>query len=149
MKKMRTWLLLGLVEEVYHRHEGESSQEHLEGSRLNVTSRMNWAMRRMGEGIWDRRGQERGLGGKRPGVSQESKRAHSQNAWICIRSEAGEEKWNPGTWKERFSVGSGVRSTGRNHRYWVRLALGSFDTWHSKLLLMIRSAIISSATTFC
>ena len=32
-------------EEVYHSYEGENSQRHLEESRLNLVSQLNWAMR--------------------------------------------------------------------------------------------------------
>ena len=65
--KTRAWLLLGTVEQkVYCRYEGEYSQRHLEGSRLN------WTMMGMGMGL---RGEGREeAGAKRPAACQENKR---------------------------------------------------------------------------
>lgn len=86
-----------MVEErFYCRYEGDNIQRHLEKSRagreskLNITSRLNWAMRieRKGESEKKRRvcRQRRpGERGKRGSV----KIAHGQNIRVLQKSEAG------------------------------------------------------------
>lgn len=57
-------------ERVYCRYEGDLGPRHLEGARLNMAGRLNWAM-----GI----GEENETGEKDWQADQEAKRVHGQN----------------------------------------------------------------------
>lgn len=118
--KMRTWLLLGLIEKVYCRYEGEHDQRHLEDSRLNRTTR------------GERRGWGRGGNLETREEKEQSKRdpgagqlMASQNGRLIRTLKLGEGRLSPHSGLERFREGGGVRIAGRSYRYWVRLILVS------------------------
>lgn len=86
--KMRTWLILGLVEKgfIVDMRE-EFSQRYLEGSRLNVGNRIDGAMRGKSEGETERGREERGEkpgGAKDQEVKKETRtrRVYGQNGWF-------------------------------------------------------------------
>ena len=125
-----------LLRRLYCRGEGDFSQRHLEGARLNRASRRHWARRAEVEGVGGegegrgegREGGERGRGREEGGEGE--RRGRGRGERVCSVDKMAElyiRKKSLGGEEVVMGRGRGEKC-GRSHGYWVRLVLGFSET---------------------